>query len=242
MRTVQIQTTQHVVIDQELAGLGNRIIAFVIDVIILIAVSVLLSLVGNLIPSETFYQIFYYLVLTPFVFFYSFISEMVLDGQTIGKRAMNIKVVRLNGRAPTPGDYLARWAFRLVDVWFSAGLVAAMLIGSTNKGQRLGDIIGNTTVVKARPFERVSLKDVLKIYSLDNYEPVYDRVTNFSEEEMLLVKSALERYTKYKNPAHKEALLELSQRMAEFLGLEKVPKNKIEFLRTLIKDFIVLTR
>jgi uncharacterized RDD family membrane protein YckC len=242
MRTVQIQTTQHVVIDQELAGLGNRIIAFVIDVIVIFVLALLLSLLGGLIPSDGLYTIFYYLVVSPIVLFYSLISELLMDGQTLGKKAMSIKVVRLNGRAPTPGDYLARWAFRLVDIWFSSGLVAAMLISSTSRGQRLGDIVGNTTVIKARPFERVSLSDVMKIYSLETYEPQYDGVRKFTEEEMLLAKTTVERYQKFKNNAHRDAVNQLADRMAAVLGMDSAPKNKITFVRTLIKDYIVLTR
>ncbi len=241
MKTVQIKTTQHVVIDQELAGLGARIIAFFIDLIIIFALVFILSLIGGFVFSFMS-EVYWYLIVSPIIFFYSLISELIMDGQTIGKKAMSLKVVRLNGRAPTPGDYFARWAFRLVDIWFSAGMVAAMLISSTHKGQRLGDIVGKTTVIKARPFERVRLNDVLKIYSLDNYDPKYPGVTSFSEEEMLLAKTTIERNQRFKNKSHREAVDDLSMKMASQMKLQQIPKDRVNFLRTLIKDYIVLTR
>ena len=113
---------------------------------------------------------------------------------------------------------------------------------STSFGQRLGGLVSNSTVVRLNPRQRVQLQDLLKISTISNYEPKYPAVRNFSEQDMLLVKQTLERYRKYKNDAHKQAVLELVEVMKKELDIQDEIKNKLEFLKTLIRDYIVLTR
>lgn len=65
---------------------------------------------------------------------------------------------------------MMRWAFRLIDIYVSFGMVASSLISSGNKGQRLGDLIANTTVVRLRPSRTVSLHEILSIKTLMDYQ------------------------------------------------------------------------
>ena len=59
---------------------------------------------------------------------------------------------------------------------------------------------------------------------------------------MLLIKSIITRARLYRNNAHQEVVNDLVTRLKNELDLEKVPPNKIEFLKILIRDYIVLTR
>ena len=59
---------------------------------------------------------------------------------------------------------------------------------------------------------------------------------------MLLIKSIITRSRLYRNKAHREVVDDLVVRLKDELDLEKMPPNKIEFLKTLIRDYIVLTR
>ncbi len=182
-----------------------------------------------------------YIVLVPTYVFYSLTSETIGNGQSLGKKAMGIKIIKLNGKEPTTGDYIMRWAFRLIDIYVSLGMVASSLISSGNKGQRLGDLIANTTVVRLRPSRTVTLKEILSIKTIGDYQPIYMNVKLMKEEEMILIKEVIERYSKYKNEAHLSALERVAVATANKLSIE-IPKNKMDFLRTLLKDYVVLSR
>jgi len=176
------------------------------------------------------------------VLFYSLLFEYLLKGQTVGKLAMGIRVVKLNGENATIGDYAMRWAFKLIDLWFSAGAIAALFISTTEKGQRLGDVLAQTSVVKNKPEQVYSIRDILNIKDRTKHEPTYLGVSRFTDEDMILIKNAITRVKKYPNEPHKQLVRDLATRAADELSLEEVPQKKLTFLKTLLQDYIVLTR
>lgn len=244
MSSIEISTTQNVVIEYELAHLRDRIFAFMLDILIIWGVIVFSTLIFNLfVPKGTnYYSYFLYFFTIPFFLFYSLFSEILTGGQSLGKKILKIKIVRTDGTEVTLSDYFIRWSFRLVDIYFSLGALASILINSSDKGQRLGDFLANTTVIRLRPKMNLVLKDILKISSLENYQPFYKNVTELSEKEMIFIKAAFEQALKYPNEAHKEAITMLVQKIMHKLSISEKPNNNTTFLRTLIKDYIVLTR
>ena len=248
MKRIEIKTAQNVTIEYELASLRERILAFFIDFVIVqfayyILIMLVMFTVGNiLLNSDILLGIL--LGLMPLVLFlmYQFFSEIVANGQTIGKKAIGIKVARLDGREPGMSEYLLRTIFHLVDTFFSVGIIGTLLIGSSSKNQRLGDITSNTTVIKLKSNIRFNLEDILKISTLEDYEPQYPEVKQLSEQDMLLIKETLERHRSYKNLSHNNAVNSLVDRLSKLLDIQSIPKNKVEFLKTLIRDYIVLTR
>ena len=173
---------------------------------------------------------------------YQLLSEVLANGQSWGKKAMGIRVVRLDGREPGLSDYLLRAIFHIVDTITSLGVLAALLISSSAKNQRLGDLTANTTVIRVRSYQRFRLEDILKINTLENYQPQYPAVRKLSEQDMLLVKQAVSRYQAYRNPAHRAVVEELVEHLCRLLDIPAAPVDKIAFLKTLIRDYIVLTR
>ena len=139
-------------------------------------------------------------------------------------------------------DYLIRWTFRMVDIYLSLGSVATLLISSTDKSQRLGDMLANTTVVRIRPRYAVQLKNILSMQNAGTYTPRYPEVKQMTEKDMLFVKSTLDRLKNYPNAAHREAADELAKVLSEHLGITSVYDRSDVFLKTLINDYIVLTR
>ncbi|HFC00079.1 MAG TPA: RDD family protein [Phaeodactylibacter sp.] len=244
MKTIDIRTTQNVTIEYELATLQDRILAFFIDLVIVYISSIIILFLVAGGFREVFSNIGQYqgVIVFSFFVFYQLFSEIIADGQSWGKKTVGIKVVRLDGQEPNLSDYLLRSVFYIIDVLFSFGVVALLLISSSAKGQRLGDMTANTTVIRVRFDLRFRLDDILKISSLDDYEPQFPEVRKLSEQDMLLVKSIITRSRLYKNKAHREAVNEVVQHIKEELDLEKIPPNKVEFLKTLIRDYIVLTR
>lgn len=243
MRSIELQTTQNVTINYDLALLRDRILAFLLDLVIVVAaVFILFWILFALASASDVFNELYYLLLMPLWTFYTLTMESLNQGQTIGKMALRIKVVRVDGQQMVFTDYLLRWAFRMIDIWFSAGAIAIITISSSTKGQRVGDMVSNSTVVKANPSLFVSLRDIMKINTTENYKPVYPMARHFRERDMLTIKQTIERYQKYQNDAHLEALELVTKSVCEKLEVSPIPANKVSFLRGVIKDYIVLTR
>lgn len=243
MRSIELQTTQNVTINYDLALLRDRILAYLLDLVIIgAAVFILFWIFFAIVSNSGFETEFIFLFIMPVWTFYTLVMESLNQGQTIGKMALRIKVVRVDGQQMVFTDYLLRWAFRLIDIWFSGGAIAIVAISSTTKGQRVGDLVSNSTVVKANPSLFVSLRDIMKINTTENYKPQYPMVRHFREQDMLTIKQTIERYLKYQNTAHKEALDLVAESVCEKLEVTPIPSNKVSFLRGVIKDYIVLTR
>jgi uncharacterized RDD family membrane protein YckC len=252
MKTISIRTSQNVTIEYELPSTVQRIIAWVIDLVILVlAISIFFALFLWLFSimgwSEIAITIFSFLVLVPLWFFYSLFCEIIFNGQSIGKRAMGIRVVKLNGDIPSLSDYFMRWAFRMVDIMFSAGSLATLLVTGTEKGQRLGDIVAGTTVIKVKSNQHVNMKELLNIRSFRNYEPTYERVTVFSEDDMLAIKTILNRASRFPKQKDTYQLLQKTATLAARkldISHEKFtsPQQTKQFLHTVLQDYIVLTR
>lgn len=247
-RTIDITTTQNVTIEYELASLRERFLAFFIDVLVIFVIMLFFIAIVYSSFSGMGYEesgnIDRILSLLPVAIFicYQFISEVLANGQTLGKKAIGIKVVRMDGEQPSIIDYLLRAVFHIVDTLFSSGIVGAMLISSTSKSQRLGDMTANTAVIRIKYRLHFLLEDILKIQTIDDYEPQYPGIKSFNEQEMLLIKNVISRYKNYPNEAHQGAVRDTVKRCMDLLDIREVPKDKIGFLKTLIRDYIVLTR
>ncbi len=249
MKTIAIRTSQNVSINYQVAALYQRVLAFFLDSIFNQIIAVLLTLLILFVLSlfspsgaEGWLESFEYLLITPLWMGYTLISEVLFKGQTFGKMAMGIRVVRIDGKQVTFMDYLLRWSFRLIDLWMTCGALASIMSSGSPRGQRLGGMVSNTTVVKMNPQLPVALREVLNIDSRSSYEPVYPEVRRFKESDMLLMKQTIDRYKRFQNPAHQKALALLVERAANELQVPVPQENQVGFIRTLIKDYIVLTR
>ena len=119
-------------------------IAWGIDILILLVYIIIVSIIAF---SSLYLYYFLILIVTGF---YHLAFEVLNNGQSPGKRIMNIKVVTLHGRTPKAQDYFLRWIFRLLEITGCLGVVAILYISSTEKNQRIGDLLAQTTVVKLR--------------------------------------------------------------------------------------------
>jgi uncharacterized RDD family membrane protein YckC len=247
MQTIDLPTGQQVKIEYELATLGERVLAVLVDLMVVVGGGLILLYIfssafgSRLDGGWEVWGIAGFLFLAAFIL-YNFLFELLSHGQSLGKRALGIQVVRLDGEEPTPADYLLRALLHFADTFITGGVVGALLIGSTPKRQRIGDMTAGTAVIKMQPSERFLLDDILRISSLEDYEPRYPDVRQFSERDMLLIKNAITRAQRYANPAHFQLIRELAADLARQLGLGTVPGPPEEFLKTLIRDYIVLTR
>jgi uncharacterized RDD family membrane protein YckC len=243
MKNIEIKTTQNVVLQYELADVRDRMLAFLIDIVSL-AVSIwLLSTIGfNVFMfSQTAAEVYSYFLVSVFIF-YSLAFEVLNKGQSLGKMAMRIQVIKTAGGTASFSDYAARWVFRMVDIYFSFGGIASILIASSAKAQRIGDIVANTAVVKLVPRMDLNLKDLLSIRSQDSYTPEYLQAKQLLEEDVLLIKATLDRHRQFNNAAHREAIDLLAEKIKDVLGVDYVNPDKRKFLQTVVHDYVVLTR
>jgi len=184
----------------------------------------------------------YNVFLTCVFLFYSLAMESRNNGRSIGKMALRIRVIKTAGGQAVFSDYAARWAFRMIDIYFSLGGIASILIASSSRAQRIGDIVANTAVVKIEPTTRLKLQDLLTIHSLDSYTPQYLQAKRLMEEDVLVIKRVLDRYRKFPNEAHRDAIMLLAGRIREILAIDYAQGDERKFLQTVLQDYVVLTR
>jgi uncharacterized RDD family membrane protein YckC len=128
----------------QLASTSKRVIAYIIDAIVVGIAVVVAVFVLDAIGLPEWIQ-----GAAGFVLFYGYFSYMEgTTGQTIGKRAMGIRVIRTNGSPMSFDAALIRNLLRIVDSIFF-GLVGLILIMVTQRKQRLGDMGASTIVVDA---------------------------------------------------------------------------------------------
>lgn len=239
MKNIEINTTQNVVIEYKAATVVERALAFLLDQVILWAsIGILFLFVSAILNSGKFA---FYIVFIPIFFFYTLCWEMFNNGQSPGKMAMGIRVVKINGEDIGFYDYFMRWAFRLIDIFASLGTLAALTITSSPRSQRIGDFLADTAVIKINNSGRLSLDRIMQLSNLENHVVTYPEITQFSEEEMLLIKETAIRFQKYPTEGHQQAVTLLVKKIEDELGI-KAFGDRIEFLNILIKDYVALTR
>ena len=240
MKKITINTTQNVKIEYELASLRDRGVAWFIDKIILVIVNLLFaSISGELGMHDD--EILYFIT-APIWILYTLLMEILNHGQTLGKMSLGIKVVRLDGKQPELLDFIIRWAFRMVDIWFTLCSLAAIYVNSTDRAQRLGGIVSNTVVIRVRSRAGFELNKLMEIETMENYNLTYPKVNSyFNEKDMILIKRVIDRTNKHPNDAHKLAMKETVKKVESVMGI-KNDKPGMTFLRTVLKDYIILSR
>lgn len=145
-----------------LGDLGSRIVAGIVDYVIIGIVTCILALLlflpvlvmtgirmmsgGGPGGFRGFLGILVVMWLLWLIYFTYFEGT---SGQTIGKKLAHIKVIKEDGSKCNIGSALVRNILRIVDHLPFLYLLGIILIAATNKKQRLGDMLGKTIVVKA---------------------------------------------------------------------------------------------
>jgi uncharacterized RDD family membrane protein YckC len=240
MNKIEITTTQNVTIEYETSPLIYRIVAFLLDLIIIAFSCFILTLVIQGVFGRAADIIMYFTII-PIIFFYSLAFEYFNNGQSIGKKALRLRVIKKNGSKTQFLDYTMRWVFRTIDIYGSLGSIASLGIMASSNNQRVGDFLANTVVVRIGKTERMKLQNLLRLNQMTQYVPTYPKIIKMEEETMLIVKETLQKHQKHNNYSHKKAIDLLVKKMELELDIE-APKDKTQFLKTLLKDYVVLTR
>ena len=228
MQQVNIETSQNVLISYEIATLGDRILAYIIDSLILFAVGMTVGLISAMLA--TIFEGFAFLLVIYYVaiFFYHLLFEVFNDGQSPGKQQMKIKVVKKDGSQPTIGAYLLRWVIRPIDM----GLVAILFIAIGGKGQRLGDLAAGTTVIKLRPQVNAPKQEVIKKMESD-YKPTFPEAEQLSSKDVDIILEALKHF---KETSNREPVMAIYKKVIDLLKI-RTDMEPIAFLHLLVKDY-----
>lgn len=213
---IQFETPENVQIAYEPAGLGTRFLAWFADGMIL-ALAMFFIFIGLMCAGAASQQVFrqlfepfeelqpgqppdlplYFLGIATLVwgfssFVYFGLSELLLRGQTPGKRLAGIRVVKVDGFSLDAGSILLRNIFRVVDHLPPLWIVPLV----SSKSKRLGDMAAGTVVVADAPQEMSNLR--LKLTQRPSGDSTYrfdlSALRRARPEDVTAVERFLERY------------------------------------------------
>jgi uncharacterized RDD family membrane protein YckC len=147
-----VATPERVSFDYQVAGLGTRAIAQLIDLAIVIGIEIAVAFFGYAAGAVTNSGTVASLVIIVFsfvnVFGYFWASEALWSGQTVGKKAFRLRAVGDRGEPLTFMQAGIRNVIRIVDFLPYGYGVGMVVLFANGKGKRLGDLAAGTIVVK----------------------------------------------------------------------------------------------
>jgi uncharacterized RDD family membrane protein YckC len=203
-RTLDVRTPESIAFSYELAGIGSRFLAVTIDLALQIAILFALSLglfwIGAHAGTKPVHVsgaeklgynvavgVLIFVVFTIF-FGYFILFEALWNGQTPGKKALGLRVVRDGGYPIDFTASLVRNLIRVGEMIFGYYAISAIAAVFSPQNKRVGDIAAGTIVVREARMESPAamLREIRE-------EPVYAATAYVSGEERALVKRFLER-------------------------------------------------
>jgi uncharacterized RDD family membrane protein YckC len=236
MKDFQIETAQNVAIIQNAATVLDRMLAYLIDSIIIYAYLFFSFLFLVFLDIELRDAWSIYLIVSLPAFLYYVLLETFWNGQTVGKSILKMRVVRLDGSKPGFSNYFIRWILRLVDVVITSAGLAVLMILIRGKGQRLGDLAAGTTVISEK--RKITLNDTVLRDLESSYMPKYSQVTLFKDHEMQTIKNM---FDDAKRKGDHNIIVALNKKITAVMEVE--PEEKpIDFVSTVIKDYSYYTQ
>ncbi len=161
---LRIETPENVAFDYEMAGIGSRFLAAMVDTALIVVLQLIVAVValimtraleGDSLSGSSWLSRWLpaILGLLAFAFFWGYyvFFEMLWNGQSPGKRLTGLRVIRTDGTPVTLTESIIRNLVRLIDflpILYGAGVVAMFI---NEQARRLGDLAAGTLVVHDRP-------------------------------------------------------------------------------------------
>lgn len=228
-----IITSQFVKISQTPASISERLLAKLIDMIIIILYTVgafyLTSAIYSFMEDKTL--ILYIFLISIPTWMYDFLWETFNEGQSPGKYIMKIRVVSKDGSRPTLGSFFMRWILNTIDIGFCC--IGFLVIIFTKNSQRIGDLAAGTMVIKQINYKDIHITIDEFNYAQKDYSPIYDEAKNLSQAQVEVIEKAI--YSTRDD--RDEQLNELSQKVERFLHVTPKENSKEKFLATLLHDY-----
>jgi uncharacterized RDD family membrane protein YckC len=229
MDILKIDTSQNIDIEQPIASIGERIAATTLDMLFIMSYFAIIAFIAGDLHSQTFIVI----GLLP-VSIYSIASELAMNGQSWGKKILKIKVVKMDGTPTTFSSYFMRWILRLIEILVMFGSLATITIILNRKGQRIGDIAANTTVIRLR---NKSLKETIYTQVPDNYTVVYPEVSKLSINDIYTIKEVIEVLRSRQYTTQKFTIAQKAREAIEQKLNIKANQDTVAFFQTILRDY-----
>ncbi|MDN3620115.1 RDD family protein [Polaribacter undariae] len=268
MKRLQIKTAQNVNINFTLANVGQRLFAFGVDNVIkfaylYFAIEILdFRMFQTALEGDSWsLRAIDVLIFLP-VTFYSLYSEILLNGQTVGKKLLHLKVINIDGFKPSITDFIIRWFLRVVDfnlftllfvyvaslglddeiallmlLFFFGKMIGFLLILFTDNQQRFGDIIANTVVIYLK--DDVQFSETILENISNAYVPTYPNVIKLSDNDVRIIKNTFNSAKKYNDF---KTLIKLRSKVLEVTGIKSIHKTDKEFIDVVLKDYNFYTQ
>lgn len=269
MPVISITTPFNIDLEFATASVGKRILAWLIDGLILLLYRLAFNYaVYDALPdNETLrLSVLVFGLMLPMLL-YHFLMEVFFHGQSIGKKALGIRVVNIMGNEASISQYLIRLLFR---AYFLVPLVAAVVVAilfdvsvgqprlmlaigglvlmgggmgtflycALNKrGQRLGDTLANTLVIEDRAKADIHKTIYLEIADSD-YAVRYPEVMRLSDRDINGIRNLLD--VKRVTREHEAYTERIATRITEVLGISTT-QEPYDFLAQLLRDYNYLT-
>ncbi len=227
-QVASIETPEHVALDYEVAGLGSRALAAIIDTTIVVLFQIALWIVAMEFVGAYESPIASALLLvisSASILAYFALLEGLRGGQTPGKRWMGIRVVRDTGHPVTLGAALVRNLLRAADFLPPPYLLGGIFVALHPRAQRLGDMVAGTLVVRDNP-EQAPVRTTTSAAA----SPVL-AAPILSDDEYELLDRFVQRGTELNDDVRRRVATGLTARLAERHPTR--PADDIAFLEAL---------
>lgn len=234
MANLEIQTTQNVNLHYKVVSLGERILAFLMDLFLFFVYLYLVQLVtqamGQAFSDQWTVFGLQQLLMLP-IMFYSLYMHILFNGQTVGKMIMKTRVVKNDGTPARWSDYLIRWMLRLVDIWMFLGSIGLLFILFSEKHQRIGDHAAGTVVISTK--QAVKIDHTILEEVSEDYVPKFINVTTLTDKDVRLIK---ETYLIAQRSKDYKTLNLLRKKVESILDTSSELYDK-EYIDTVLKDY-----
>ena len=171
------------------------------------------------------------------VMFNALWQESLLEGQTLGKRVLKIKVIKIDGYQAGFGDYLVRWLFRIVEVTFPLSFIGLITMLVSKKTQRIGDMAAGTAVITLK--NDISINHTILREVDAAYVPVYPLVIKLTDNDVRIIKETYENALK---GTDFDMIARLQRKVEQVTGIKSVSQNPTAFIDTVLKDYNFYTQ
>jgi uncharacterized RDD family membrane protein YckC len=229
---VTILTPEKTILTYRLAGLGSRVLAHFIDVVLLIGTLIAitfgvlyLSIRADIVVGQGILIFLYFAV--PIVYFV--LLEGLWNGQTLGKKACGIRVRMSSGMPVTFAAALGRNLMRPADLLPGPYLLGVIAMFTNPKSQRIGDLVADTIVCHERRPERrfAAAPHLVGVHPLESQ--VGD-LRGMTIEEYNALRRFADRFPELSVPIQTRLLKEVWQPIAERRKVPALPNVHPIFL------------
>jgi uncharacterized RDD family membrane protein YckC len=257
MSLVPVSTPFNIDLEFEVAPFQKRLLAYAIDLTILIIFSrimvfVLSDIVFTAGQSNMYFALSIFFVCIPMAL-YNPLMEILYHGQSLGKKIVGIRVISLEGGEPNLGQYIVRSIFRVWEwvLYFGImlnnseyffyfqiiptlilGIIVIIIIAVSKNSQRLGDMAAGTAIVEATT--KLSLDDtIFRVVTTNEYKVHFPQVMKLSDRDINTIKNVIKMAEK---SGRYDTAERVGQRIKDVLNIE-TNFEIYHFLETLMNDY-----